>query len=59
MDPTLGNDIDIGNQICVLVATQGDGTPLCPTSFNEKDTVELCIGLGQEHPEGMLQLSHT
>ena len=32
---------------------------LGPTSFGEKDAIELCIGLGQEHPEGVLQLSDT
>ena len=57
LDQTLGDDTEIANWICILVATQGDGTPLCPTSFKEEDVVELCIGLGQEHPEGVLQLS--
>ena len=30
-----------------------------PTSFREEDATELCIGLGQEHPEGVLQLLDT
>ena len=59
MDLTLGNNIDIGNQICIMVATQGDGTPLGPGSFKEQDMVQLCIGLDQEHPEDVLQLSDT
>ena len=58
MGPTLCDDINMGNQICILVAILGDGTLLCPSSFKE-DMVELCIGLGQEHPEGVLQLSAT
>ena len=54
-DLTLDGDTKIGNQICIPVATQGDGTPLCPSLLNiEEDAVELCIGLGQEHPEGVL-----
>ena len=57
MHPTLGDDTKIGKQICILVTTQGDGTQLCPSSFTEKDAVELWVGLDQEHPEGVLQLS--
>ena len=57
MDPTLGDEIDTGNQICILVATQGDDTPLCPSSFKEEDVFELCIGVGQEHPGGVLKLT--
>ena len=59
MDLTLCCDIDIGNQICVLVATQGDGTPLNPSFFKEQNVVELCIRLGLEHPEGVLWLMDT
>ena len=59
MDPTLCNDIDIGNQICILVATQGNSTLLNPSSFKEDNAVELCIGLGQEHPEGVCLLLDT
>ena len=59
MDPTLGDDTEIVNQICVLVTSWGDGTPLCPTSCKEEDAVKLCVGLGQEHPAGVLQLSDT
>ena len=59
MGPTLGDDIDIRNQICMLVATWSDGTPLGPSSFTEQDVVQLCIRLGQEHSKGMLQLFDT
>ena len=59
MDPTLHDDTEMANQICLLVVTQGDGTPLCPTFFNKEDAVKLCVGLGQEHPEGVLQLLDT
>ena len=59
IDLTLGDDTKIGNQICILVATQGNGTPLCPSSFKEENTVELFVGLGQEHQEGVLQLLDT
>ena len=59
MDLTLGDDTVIANWICKLVATREDGTPLGPTSFGKEDVIELCVGLGQEHPEGVLQLSDT
>ena len=59
MDLTLGNNLNTRNWICTLTATQGDGTPLGLSSFKEQDMVKLCIGLGQEPPEGVLQLSNT
>ena len=59
VDPTLGDEIDVGNWICVLVVTQCNDIPLCPSSFKEKDVVTLCVGVGQEHPEGVLKLSDT
>ena len=59
MDPTLGDNIDIRKQICVLVTTRGDSTLLDHSSFNKQDVVELCVGLDQEHPEGVLQLLDT
>ena len=59
MDPALGDDNDIGNQICVLVTTHGDGTLLGSRSFKEQDVVEVCAGLGQENPKGVLQLLDT
>ena len=55
-DPTLGDELEIANHICVLAATQGDSTPFHPDSFQEEDMVKLCIGLGQAHPECLLQL---
>ena len=59
MDLALGDNTKIANQICLLVTTCGDGTPLGPTPFGEEDTIKVCIGLGQEHPEGVLQLLDT
>ena len=59
MDLTLGDDTKIVNQICILAATQGDGIPLCPTSFQGEDATKLCIGLSQEHPEDVLWLLDT
>ena len=41
-DPTLGNELENVNHICILAATQGDGTLLHPNSFQEEDIVELC-----------------
>ena len=55
---TLDDDTTIVNWICILVATRGDGT-LGPTFFGEEDTVEVCVGLGQEHPEDVLWLLGT
>ena len=45
MDLTLGDDTEIANWICVLVATWGDGTLFSPTSFREDNVIELCIEL--------------
>ena len=59
IDPTRGKDTEIVNQICILVGIWGNGTPLHPTSFGEEDVITLCLGLGQEHLEGMLWLSDT
>ena len=57
LDLPLGNDAAIATQMCILIATQGDGTPLDPTSFGEEDTIKMSIGLGQEHSEGVLLIS--
>ena len=54
IDATLGNAIDVGNQICVLVTTQCYDTPLCPSSFREEDVIKLCIEVGQDNLEGVL-----
>ena len=51
--------MDIGIQICVLVATQCGDMPFCPISFTGEDLVEFCKGIGQKHPEGVLRLSDT
>ena len=53
----LGNDAVIATWICILITTWGDGSPLDPTSFGEEDAIGLCVGLGQEHPEGVLWVS--
>ena len=50
-DLTLIDKLEIMNHICILAATQSDGTHFCPDSFQEEDMVELCVGLGQAHPE--------
>ena len=49
-DLNLEKELNIVNCIYLLAATQGNGTPLCPTSFQEEDVVELYIGL--VHLEG-------
>ena len=58
-DLTLGNENEIVNPMCILAATQGDGTLLYPDSFQKEDTVELYVGLGQAHLEGVLWLLET
>ena len=55
----LSNNAVILNQIGLLIVTQDNGTLLDPTSFREEDAIEVCVGLGQEHPEGVLQISDT
>ena len=55
-DPTLGNNDEIANQICMLVTTHANGTPLCPTSFHQEDAAVMWEKLGWEHPKGVLQL---
>ena len=53
-DSTLGDEHELANCICILVATHGDGTLFSHDSFQEEDLVELCMGLGQAHLEGVL-----
>ena len=53
-DMTLGDGDEIGNQICVLVATYANAMLLCPTSFHQEDAVAMCKGLDWEHPKGVL-----
>ena len=50
---TLGNEHEIVNCICILAATQGNGTPLHPNSFQEKHS-QVVLGLGQVHPKDVL-----
>ena len=50
-DSTLG-----ANCICILVATHGNGTLFPHDSFQEQELVELCVGLGQVHLVGVLQI---
>ena len=52
--PTLGDEHELVNHICTLVATHGKGTPFPHDSFQEEDLVEFCMGLGQAHLEGVL-----
>ena len=58
-DPTLGDVHDLASCIWVLAATHGDGTLFSQDSFQEEDLVELCMDLGQPHPDGVLQISET
>ena len=58
-DSTLGDEHEIANHICILVATCVDGTLFSPDSFQEEDLIELCMGLGQAHLEGVLQILQT
>ena len=43
---TLGDENELANHICILVATHGNGTLFSHDSFQEEDLVELCMGLG-------------
>ena len=56
---TLGDEHEVANHICILVATQGDGTSFPHNSFQEEDLGGLCKCLGQACPESVLQLSET
>ena len=58
-NPTLGNTHDLANPICILVATHGDGIPFLPNSFQEEDLVELCMHMGQAHPDGVVWILET
>ena len=59
LDPTLNDDAVIATPICILITTWDNGTPFDPTSFGQEDAIELCVGLGQEHLEGVLWASDT
>ena len=56
---TLGNKLEIANNIYILVATRGDATLFSPDAFQEKDMVEMCVGLGKAHLEGVVWLWDT
>ena len=58
-DKVPGDELELANLICILVATQGDGTPFHQNSFQEEDMVKLYVGLGQVHPKGVLWLLDT
>ena len=58
-DHTLGNESKLLNLMCVLVLDRGNGTQFNATHIQEEDIVELCVEVGQTHPEGVLQLSVT
>ena len=53
---TLGDAHDLVNHVCILVATQGNGTVFSPNSFQEEDWMELYMGLGQAHPDSVFQM---
>ena len=53
-DLTLGDECEIANGICILAATQGNGTSFCSDFFWEEDMVKLCVGLGQANLETVL-----
>ena len=55
-DHTLGDDPDFCNCICVLTVVGGDGNPFNGDSLLEEDIIKLCVGMGQVHPNGVLQL---
>ena len=55
-DQTLGDDLDLVNHMCVLTITSSDGTLFDANSLQEEDVVELCVGMEQAHPKGVLQL---
>ena len=55
-DSIPGDEVELLNCMCVLVLTWGDGTPFDAASMQE-DIIEICIQLGQTHPEGVLLYS--
>ena len=58
-DHTLGNDPNFTNHICVLTIARGYGTLFDANSLLEKDIIELCVGMGWVHPNGVLWLTAT
>ena len=58
-DHTQGDDPDLANCICVLTIARGDGSLFDADSLQEEEVVELCVGMGQVHLNGVLWLSVT
>ena len=58
-DHIVGNDPELLNHMCVLTIARGDGTLFDANSLQEDNIVELCVGVGQAHPEGVLWLLMT
>ena len=58
-DQTLGDDSKLLNHMCALAIARGDGTLLDATFILEEDIFELCVKVGQVHPEGVLLLLVT
>ena len=56
-DHSLGNDPDLLNCVCVQTIARGDGTLFDESSLQEEDIVELCVKVGQAHPECVLWVS--
>ena len=52
-----GDEVELLNCMFVLVLTRGDGTPFDAISIQEEEIMELCIELGQTHPEDVLWYS--
>ena len=53
-DHTLGDDPNF-----ILTIARGDGTPFDTDSLLGEDIIKLCVGMGQVHPNGVLQLMAT
>ena len=58
-DHTLGDNPDLLNCMCVLAIARGDDTPFDVYSLQGEDIVELCVKVGQAHPECVLWLLGT
>ena len=52
---TLSDGTELLNHMYVLVLARDDGTPFDVNSIQEEDIIELCVEVGQTHPEGVLQ----
>ena len=54
-----GDEIELLNWMCVLVLTRGNESQFDATSIQEENIIQLCIEMGQTHPEGVLQFLVT